>query len=171
MAANVPLPSGSVGWRHSRRAGQRRRGQCAGLAQPPCTGCSNPATLSSEHSRAGPACHDPSRVRPGHTAAGRARVLKIQDAHSPIAGHDIPAVVVTMAEVAWYRHQQSAERLESRIEVVVCRRGERLLPQSFYRMFPKELQFAQQFGDVKGSLNGGQGRRVACRGCASSPVH
>src|SRR5712691_5212431 len=29
------------------------------------------------------------------------RVLKIQDTHSPIIGHDIAAVVVTMAKVAW----------------------------------------------------------------------
>src|SRR5262249_13461267 len=31
----------------------------------------------------------------------QARVLKIQDAHCSIVDHDIPAVVVTMTEVAW----------------------------------------------------------------------
>src|SRR5262245_43092487 len=68
-----------------------------------------------------------------------------------------------MAEIAWYRRQQNAERLESRIEVVARQRGERALPQSCDRMFPKKSQLAQQFGDVKGQLECRAGRVVMVR--------
>src|SRR5262245_31906365 len=32
-----------------------------------------------------------------------ARILKVQNAYSSLAGHNIPAMVVTMAEIAWCR--------------------------------------------------------------------
>src|SRR6266850_1783290 len=114
-------------------------------------------------------CHQSAPEQVRRTAIGQercqvirlraqARVLKVQDTYSPIAGHNVPAVVVTMAEIGWCRRQQSAERLESRLEVVARHRGEPALPQSFYRMFPKKLQLAQQLGNVKGQLKCWAGR-------------
>ena len=57
--------------------------RCVGLSQLPCTGCSNPAMLSSKPFQAGLACHGPSRVRRGHTAAGPCARLESPERPQP----------------------------------------------------------------------------------------